>query len=113
MVSTLEFLISYELGKPLWNNPEYTKFKLYPSILWKQYNVNKLKQVNLSKHKQGVQKLSDWLQYENSMTNTIKKANPTRPIQPKKRISTLTKRKIKEYCFPNTTVLLQNRYLWK
>jgi predicted nucleotidyltransferase component of viral defense system len=59
--SDKEFLISYEEGNPLWDNSEYENFKLYPSIQWKQLNINKLKQNNLTKHKQGIEKLAAWL----------------------------------------------------
>jgi hypothetical protein len=56
-----EFLISYEEGKPLWNSSAYESFKTYPSIQWKQLNINKLKQNNPAKHQQGIQKLITWL----------------------------------------------------
>ncbi|GHT16092.1 hypothetical protein AGMMS4956_17620 [Bacteroidia bacterium] len=58
--SDKEFLISCEEGHPLWNNSEYGNFQLYPSIQWKQLNINKLKQNNPAKHKQGVKKLIDY-----------------------------------------------------
>jgi hypothetical protein len=59
--SDKEFLVSYEEGNPLWSNSEYDYFKLYPSIQWKQLNINRLKQNNPTKHKQGIEKLTTWL----------------------------------------------------
>jgi hypothetical protein len=56
-----EFLISYENGNPLWNNSEYEILEKYPSVQWKQLNINKLKKDNLVKHRQGVEKLVNWL----------------------------------------------------
>jgi hypothetical protein len=56
-----DFFISYEDGHPLWDNSEYESFKKYPSIQWKQLNIAKLKVNNPTKHKKGIEKITDWL----------------------------------------------------
>jgi len=55
-----EFLISFESANPKWENSEY-HFAHYPSIKWKLMNLNKLKDNNPTKHKQGVDKLREYL----------------------------------------------------
>lgn len=52
-----EFLVSFEDGEPQWEKSIYCNFENYPSILWKQLNIIKLKSHNPDKHKQGVEKL--------------------------------------------------------
>jgi len=59
--SDREFLISFEKGSPAWQNSEYEIFKDFPSIQWKQLNINKLKEINFEKHQANVDKLTDWL----------------------------------------------------
>jgi hypothetical protein len=59
--SDKDFLISYEEGCPLRSKHEYEKFLSYPSIQWKQLNINKLKKDNPVKHRQGVEKLRRYL----------------------------------------------------
>jgi hypothetical protein len=54
------FLIGFEEGAPEWEITDYAKFKDYPSIQWKLHNINKLKEINPKKHKQGVEKLMDY-----------------------------------------------------
>jgi predicted nucleotidyltransferase component of viral defense system len=55
-----DFLVSYEEGNPLWTNPEYP-FSKFPSIQWKQLNIKKLMKNNPVKHRQGIEKLKEWL----------------------------------------------------
>jgi len=55
--SDKQFLISFEEGTPKWDITDYSKFKDYPSVLWKLLNINKLKEINLQKHKQETEKL--------------------------------------------------------
>jgi predicted nucleotidyltransferase component of viral defense system len=47
--SDKQFLIDFESGEPNWNTSEYSSFKNYPSILWKQLNIQKLKETNPEK----------------------------------------------------------------
>jgi predicted nucleotidyltransferase component of viral defense system len=56
-----DFFISYEDGCPQWDNSEYESFKKYPSIQWKQLNILKLKVENPTKHRKGVEKITNWL----------------------------------------------------
>jgi hypothetical protein len=51
------FLISFEEGVPEWKVSDYSKFKDYPSVQWKLLNINKLKEINPQKHKQGIEGL--------------------------------------------------------
>jgi predicted nucleotidyltransferase component of viral defense system len=55
-----EFLISFESANPKWENSVY-HFAHYPSIKWKLMNLSKLKENNPTKHKQGVDKLREYL----------------------------------------------------
>jgi predicted nucleotidyltransferase component of viral defense system len=55
-----EFLISFESANPKWENSAY-HFAHYPSIKWKLMNLNKLKENNPTKYKQGVDKLREYL----------------------------------------------------
>ena len=55
--SDKQFLIDFESGKPNWNIPEYSSFKNYPSILWKQLNIQKLKDTNPEKFNEEVARL--------------------------------------------------------
>ncbi len=56
------FLVSFENGNPLWNESQYAKFKDFPSIQWKQLNIDKLKRHNPAKHQQEVDKLKQFFQ---------------------------------------------------
>ena len=51
------FLITFEEGNPDWETTDYSTFKDFPSIKWKQLNINKLKEINPKKHKQEAEKL--------------------------------------------------------
>ncbi|MDR2131529.1 MAG: nucleotidyl transferase AbiEii/AbiGii toxin family protein [Odoribacteraceae bacterium] len=55
-----QFLIRFEEGTPEWASTGYAKFKDYPSIQWKLVNINKLKEINPKKHKQGIDRLRDY-----------------------------------------------------
>jgi hypothetical protein len=52
-----DFLLSFEEGNPAWDNSEYHAFQNYPSIQWKQLNINKFRQDSPTKHKLGIEKL--------------------------------------------------------
>jgi hypothetical protein len=58
--SDKEFFINFENGNPFWDYSGYDTFKDYPSIQWKQLNINKFKQENPVKHKRGIQKLENY-----------------------------------------------------
>jgi hypothetical protein len=55
-----DFLVSYEEGNPFWADSEYP-FSKFPSIQWKQLNINRLSKENPAKYKQGIEKLKKWL----------------------------------------------------
>jgi len=52
-----DFLIDFEAGNPLSGYVEYQEFLKFPSVQWKQLNIDKLKADNPMKHEQGVEKL--------------------------------------------------------
>ncbi|MDR2626511.1 MAG: nucleotidyl transferase AbiEii/AbiGii toxin family protein [Dysgonamonadaceae bacterium] len=54
------FLISFEKGTPEWEITDYPTFKNYPSVQWKLLNINKLKEINPTKHKQEVERLREY-----------------------------------------------------
>jgi hypothetical protein len=54
------FLISFEEGAPEWEITDYPTFKTYPSVQWKLLNINKLKEINQTKHKQKVERLKKY-----------------------------------------------------
>jgi len=54
------FIISFEEGTPNWETTDYSKFKDYPSVQWKLLNINKLKDANPTKHKQGIKTLKEY-----------------------------------------------------
>jgi predicted nucleotidyltransferase component of viral defense system len=54
------FLVSFEEGKPQWENSAYSDFKDFPSVQWKLLNVNKLKTQKPIKHRQEVEKLRSY-----------------------------------------------------
>jgi predicted nucleotidyltransferase component of viral defense system len=53
-----EFLLSFAEGNPEWKDFDYS---IYPSIKWKQLNVNKLKHDNPIKFRENIKKLEDLL----------------------------------------------------
>lgn len=55
------FLISFESGKPNWEVSEYDLFKNYPSVQWKQLNIQKLKKSNPAKWQEEIEKLKQVL----------------------------------------------------
>jgi hypothetical protein len=58
--SDKRFLISFEDGVPEWDITDYSNFKNYPSVQWKLLNINKLKDNNPLKHKQGIKRLREY-----------------------------------------------------
>jgi predicted nucleotidyltransferase component of viral defense system len=55
--SDKRFLISFEEGTPEWKITDYSKFKNYPPVRWKLHNINKLKEINFQKHREGIERL--------------------------------------------------------
>jgi len=53
-----EFFIDFEAENPLSKYADYQEFLKFPSVQWKQVNINKLKSGNPAKHKQGIEKLA-------------------------------------------------------
>jgi hypothetical protein len=53
-----DFLLSFVEGKPNRQNFDYSS---YPAVKWKLININRLKEVNPTKHKEGVTKLANFL----------------------------------------------------
>lgn len=51
------FLIAFESGEPKWDESEFKSFKNYPSVKWKQLNIQKLKISNPTKLQDEVEKL--------------------------------------------------------
>ena len=56
-----EFLFDFEAGNSLTKYTEYQEFLKFPSVQWKQLNINKLKSDNPTKHLQGIEKLQKHL----------------------------------------------------
>ena len=56
-----QFLISFESGKPEWDGYEFEYMKEYPSVKWKQLNLEKLAKQNPKKMEEEAQKLSEIL----------------------------------------------------
>lgn len=56
-----EFLISFEQGTPKWDDYEFAYMKDYPSVKWKQLNLQKLAKQNPEKLKQEAEKLKSIL----------------------------------------------------
>lgn len=54
-----QFLISFELGHPEWKASEYEAFSVYPSVLWKLQNLEKLRRNNPRKLKTEANKLKE------------------------------------------------------
>lgn len=51
------FLIAFESGDPNWEAYEYQSFKDYPSVQWKQLNIQKFKKSNPAKCQEEIEKL--------------------------------------------------------
>ena len=56
-----EFFLDFEAGNSLSKFIDYQEFLKFPSVQWKQLNINKLKSENPVKHKQGIEKLAKHL----------------------------------------------------
>lgn len=52
-----QFLLSFEVGEPMWEGYEFEYFKNYPSVQWKLLNLAKLKKSNPSKLQSEVDRL--------------------------------------------------------
>lgn len=59
-----EFLIAFEAGNDLLQFTEYQDFLRFPSVQWKLQNINKLKELNPLKHRDGIKTLDNFL-YKN------------------------------------------------
>lgn len=55
------FLIAFESGDPNWEVSKYDSFKNYPSVQWKQLNIQKLKKSNPAKWQEEIEKLKQVL----------------------------------------------------
>ena len=55
-----DFLLSFEVGNPIWNLCCAGDLSAYPSIRWKQQNIIKLKELNPQKHLDGINKLREF-----------------------------------------------------
>ena len=55
--SDKRFLITFEDGMPDWGATDFPEFENYPSIKWKLFNINKLKEINPLKHGQEIERL--------------------------------------------------------
>ncbi|MCX6307715.1 MAG: nucleotidyl transferase AbiEii/AbiGii toxin family protein, partial [Bacteroidia bacterium] len=55
------FLIAFESGEPNWEVSEYDSFKNFPSVQWKQLNIQQFKQSNPAKWQEGIVKLKQVL----------------------------------------------------
>lgn len=53
-----QFLVSFEQGNPQWESYEFAYFKDYPSVQWKQLNLQKLNKSNPAKLKSEADKLA-------------------------------------------------------
>lgn len=54
-----DFLLSFEVGNPIWNLCCAGDLSAYPSVRWKQQNIIKLKEINPRKHLDGINKLRE------------------------------------------------------
>jgi len=54
-----QFIISFESGKPQWNGYEFEYFKNYPSVKWKQFNLEKLGKQNSLKLEEKATKIKE------------------------------------------------------
>lgn len=55
-----DFLLSFEVGNPIWNLCCAGDLSAYPSVRWKQQNIIKLKEINPQKHLDGINKLREF-----------------------------------------------------
>lgn len=55
-----DFLLSFEVGNPIWNLCCAGDLSAYPSIRWKQQNIIKLKEINPQKHLDGINNLREF-----------------------------------------------------
>lgn len=53
-----DFILSFEDGSPDWDKCCAGDLSNYPSVKWKLQNINKLKETNFQKHKQGIERLN-------------------------------------------------------
>jgi len=58
------FLISFESGEPNWKVSEYDLFQNYPSVQWKQLNIQKLKKSNPVRLQEEVETLKQVLNWK-------------------------------------------------
>jgi len=56
-----KFFLDFEAGNSLSKFIDYQEFLKFPSVQWKQLNINKLKFDNPAKHKKGIEKLAKHL----------------------------------------------------
>lgn len=56
-----EFILSFEQGTPEWEKCDAGDLSQYPSVQWKLKNIQKLKEINPAKFKQGINKLKAFL----------------------------------------------------
>lgn len=54
-----KFLVSFEIAEPNWASFAYPNFEKYPSVQWKQLNLQKLKKSNLGKMLTEARKLEE------------------------------------------------------
>lgn len=59
--SDKEFLLSFEKGMPDWSKCCTGDLSQYPSVKWKLQNIKKLKESNIAKFEQGIDKLQNFL----------------------------------------------------
>lgn len=55
-----DFLLSFEVGNPIWNLCCAGDLSAYPSVRWKQQNIIKLKELNPQKHLDGINNLREF-----------------------------------------------------
>lgn len=55
-----DFLLSFEVGNPIWNLCCAGDLSAYPSVRWKQQNIIKLKEINPQKHLDGINNLREF-----------------------------------------------------
>jgi hypothetical protein len=65
------FLIAFESGEPNWEASEYDTFKNYPSVQWKQLNIQKLKKSNPAKWQEEIEKLKQVLNIKELIGTTM------------------------------------------
>ena len=55
------FLIAFESGNDMLQFAEHQEYFQFPSVQWKLQNINKLKDLNPMKHREGIKKLENYL----------------------------------------------------